>query len=212
MALKKYSRDIACGQMLTFPSCCSAKLLTSLNVGRLWSDKATSAKVRNTVAGKIPANLTTLDETTYKHLMVLPAQLRSWPLRCYAGFTLGKMLKKKKTGQGGGDSWKSGTFIIADNVTGPKRWEGGSGFAEWCKKVPGVTVVESPTFGGAHKTPCSTYSLTITNLPAAEKYNKRSLEMINARLEKLRTNPIRIKRGLNDGPYAHGPNFINRNW
>jgi hypothetical protein len=101
------------------------------------------------------------------------------PRRIMYGFCLQKVLSV--AGTTGGGNFKQQSFHIADKIGHPDRWEhfhsGGSGFCEWLKVVPGIQVISSVPYKGAHGGWCRSYTITFTDGKAVDKYQRKSLEM-----------------------------------
>lgn len=192
---KKYAVGVCYGDMRPFPTCCSAKNLASLGL-RFTTGKGDGLGV--TTQAVIPIKVTALDTAAMQRITRdLPAQLRAWPVRIWYSFLLQKLYDKRVNGEGGGDGYRTKTFIISDNVTGNRMYERGSGFALWCRFVPGVTVVRSGTYPGAHGGTCESYIITLRDVEKVKTYLRRSRDMLNARLDKLRNSPERKRRGSN---------------
>jgi hypothetical protein len=191
-------KTIACGvdvgDMRPFPICCSVKNLASLGA-RFTTGKGDNLAPR--VRAAIPANIRSLDGVALQRLHRLPATLRAWPVRIWYSFILQALVTKRTTGQGGGDGYRTKTFVVADNTNGNRLHERGSGFAEWCKRVPGIKVTSSGDFPGAHGGTCRAYFITIEDGPKAQSFLRKSKDMVNTRLTRLRTSPARRKSGSN---------------
>jgi hypothetical protein len=191
MAKKKV---IACGvdigDMRPFPVCCSVKNLASLGARNAYA-AGKGDNIAPRVKAAIPANIRSLDGVALQRLQRLPATLRAWPVRIWYSFILQTLVTKRMTGQGGGDGYRTKTFVVADNVGGKRLHERGSGFAEWCKRVPGVKVTSSGDFPGAHGGMCRAYFITIMDGPKAQSFLRKSKDMVNTRLTRLRSSPAR---------------------
>lgn len=200
---KKYASGVDFGDMRPFPVCCSAKNLCS--IGLRFTDAGD--KLAPNVQAKIPNNIKRMNKTTGQRLMnSMPATLRAWPVRIWYSFLLYQMWDKMTSGAGGGDGYRTKTFIVSDNVGGPRRFERGSGFAEWCKRVPGIKVTSSGDYPGAHGGTCQSYIITITNQTAVKNYIAKSQQMVNTRLGRLRRSPERQRRGANVQRDVAAPN------
>jgi hypothetical protein len=211
MAAKHKQRKFAVGmdvaEMKPFPVCCSAKILASF--GARGTTDVGGDQVKADVHAKIPNNIRELNRQTCNKLMrQLPASLRTWPIRIWYSFQLFELYTKRTTGVGGGDGYHTKTFVVSDNVVGNRLYESGSGFALWCRSVPGVKVVRSGIYPGAHGGVCESYFITITDANKVNRYLQRTVKMVNRRLNKLRTSPARIRAGANRAtvPEARGFN------
>lgn len=195
MPAQKYASMCDTGYMKPFPSCCSAKTLSGLGL----SFTTDGDKVAPQIVAKIPRNITGYgDRTGLAAVKRLPATLRSWPVRIWYSELLYTLYKKRTTGEGGGDHYRTKTFLVSDNTVGARLYQRGSGFALWCRNVPGVKVVRSGTYPGAHGGVCESFIITITNVRKVARFLQISTNMLNQRLERLRTSPERNRRGSND--------------
>jgi len=192
--MAKKAKILACGvdigDMRPYPICCSVKNLAGLGARSAYTaGKGDNLSPRTKAA--IPNNIRTLDVPTLQRLQRLPATLRAWPVRIWYSFILQSLVTKRMTGYGGGDGYRTKTFVVADNVGGNRLHERGSGFAEWCKRVSGVKVTSSGDFPGAHGGTCRAYFITITDGPKAQSFLRKSKDMVNTRLTRLRSSPAR---------------------
>jgi hypothetical protein len=187
----KEAVGVTFGAIKSFPTCCSAKTWASLGVTEV------TPYTRNQGKGMpsyVPPALLSLREGQWKRLNKMTASLRIWPERIYHSFLLQYWIDHAVKG---GAGWQCRMIVIADNIEGHRKHKRGSGFAEFCATVPGVTVARSGGYPGAHVHECQGYFLIMDDISKVERYIKRSLDMVNSRLKKLRTDPVRIKKGLN---------------
>lgn len=186
------------GNMNPFPSCCSTKTISSL--GAMHTTGTSVDLLYPDTKAYIPPNIPDMSASSLEVLNILPRNLKTWPERIWHSFILQALLNKARLGRtpsGTGDNWRNHSFIIADQVANGRKYKRGSGFALWCRFVPGIKVIRSGEYTAAHGGMCETYVIRVDNIPEAQRYINRSLKMVNDRLTKLRESPMRKKKGSN---------------
>ena len=176
-----------------YPSCCSVMLLTNISVEFCKVPGNKEPKAQRAMARLSRVGF--MDKPTRdKITRTLPANARKWPSRIWASFILQDMYNRATSAA----YISPCAFIIADRTANSAKGDGedrlllkGSGFAEFCKRVPGVTVTTSEPFAGAHGGLCRSYTLVVSDPPKLKKYIDRSRDMLNQRIDAINA----LKRG-----------------